>query len=176
VTDVADACVLRELFAAPALRRTAVVWTSNRAPTAVYSGGLNHSRIAPFVAALLQHHQVVNLDAPAGNHLRTERLAHDAPDYRRAALQADASPAACVVGAGAAARWTAAALRWSPCTLQVTRTRRLTVPRAADGVAVMSFDALCGAAQPVGRADYLALARQFHTLVLTHTPQLTRGK
>lgn len=60
---MADACVLRELFAAPALQHTAVVWTSNRAPTAVYSGGLNHSRIAPFVAALHRHHQVVNLDA-----------------------------------------------------------------------------------------------------------------
>lgn len=38
----------------------------------------------------------------------------------------------------------------------------------------MPFEELCGATRAVGRADYVALSERFHTLVLTHTPQLTR--
>jgi predicted ATPase len=72
VTDVADACVLRELFAAEGLRHTAVVWTSNRAPAGLYSGGLNQKRIAPFVKALTTHHRVVDLDRSQVQHRRPE--------------------------------------------------------------------------------------------------------
>src|SRR5206468_4410737 len=46
--------------------------------------------------------------------------------------------------------------------------RIVRVPRAAMGVARMTFHDLC--AQPLAAADYLRLAREYHTLVLDHIP------
>jgi cell division protein ZapE len=49
--------------------------------------------------------------------------------------------------------------------------RQLVVPQAARGVARFSFDALC--ARPLAAADYLAIAEEFHTVLLDHIPLLT---
>jgi len=48
--------------------------------------------------------------------------------------------------------------------------RTLVVPEVAKGVARLSFDHLCGEA--LGTADYLALARTFHTLFIDRIPKL----
>ncbi len=50
--------------------------------------------------------------------------------------------------------------------------RFVVVPRAAKDVAWFTFDQLCG--QPLGAADYLALCRRFHTIVLEDIPKLRR--
>src|SRR5439155_7354554 len=42
------------------------------------------------------------------------------------------------------------------------------VPRAAMGVARLSFHDLCE--QPLGASDYLKIAHEFHTIVLDHIP------
>lgn len=49
--------------------------------------------------------------------------------------------------------------------------RELRIPETARGAARFSFDALC--ARPLGAADYLALARTYHTLFIDRIPQLT---
>lgn len=48
--------------------------------------------------------------------------------------------------------------------------RALEVPQAAEGVARFDFETLCG--RPLGPADYLAVATQFHTLLLDGIPRL----
>jgi predicted ATPase len=47
------------------------------------------------------------------------------------------------------------------------------VPKAviASRMARFSFDALCG--QPLGAADYGAVAAAFHTVFITHVPRMT---
>ncbi|MBM3556928.1 MAG: cell division protein ZapE, partial [Alphaproteobacteria bacterium] len=52
--------------------------------------------------------------------------------------------------------------------------RRLAVPVQAKGVARFAFAELC--ARALGAADYLELARSFHTLVLTDIPMLSPDK
>jgi cell division protein ZapE len=52
--------------------------------------------------------------------------------------------------------------------------RRLEVPKAARGVAWFDFEALCE--QPLGAADYLALAERYHTVLLSGVPRLTPDK
>ncbi len=49
--------------------------------------------------------------------------------------------------------------------------RRLELARTAKGVAYASFDELCRA--PLGPADFLAIARHFHTLILDGVPRLS---
>jgi len=44
------------------------------------------------------------------------------------------------------------------------------IPKAALGVARADFDTLCR--QPLGPADYLAIAARFHTLVLDDIPKM----
>jgi cell division protein ZapE len=44
------------------------------------------------------------------------------------------------------------------------------VPKCVKGVAVFSFKRLCGEAR--GAADYLAIARRFHTIILVGIPRL----
>ena len=48
--------------------------------------------------------------------------------------------------------------------------RTLHVPKALKGVAVFSFKRLCGEAR--GAADYLAIARRYHTVILVGVPVL----
>jgi cell division protein ZapE len=49
--------------------------------------------------------------------------------------------------------------------------RDLLVPQAADGVARFDFDRLCNTA--LGAGDYLAIATNFHTLLLDGIPRLS---
>ena len=53
----------------------------------------------------------------------------------------------------------------------VVNGRRLVVPQAVAGVARFEFSALCGTA--LGPADYLAIATNFHTLLLDGIPRLS---
>ena len=52
--------------------------------------------------------------------------------------------------------------------------RSVSVLASPSGVARASFDALCGDRQPLGAADYIALAERFHTLVVPELPAMTR--
>jgi cell division protein ZapE len=54
-----------------------------------------------------------------------------------------------------------------PSTL-IVHGRSVHVPQAAAGAARFTFAALCE--QPLGAADYLKIAYQFHTLVIDHIP------
>ena len=59
--------------------------------------------------------------------------------------------------------------RGEPAQLTV-KGRIVEVPEAAGGVARFSFADLC--AQPLGAADYLAVAQDFHTLILDDIPRM----
>ena len=54
--------------------------------------------------------------------------------------------------------------------LPVQGGRTMHVPKSLKGVAVFSFKRLCGEAR--GAADYLAIARHFHTMILVGIPKL----
>jgi cell division protein ZapE len=53
----------------------------------------------------------------------------------------------------------------------IVQGRRLTVPRTANGVAHMNYAELCE--QPLGAADYLEIARHFHTVIIDDVPKMS---
>lgn len=57
----------------------------------------------------------------------------------------------------------------APVTL-IAQGREVVIPCAARGTARFTFDELC--ARPLGAADYLAIAREFHTLILAGIPAM----
>ena len=63
--------------------------------------------------------------------------------------------------------------RGEPRSLEVLG-RQLLVPQAINGVARFSFHDLCE--QPLASSDYLAIAREFHTLVIDDIPVLPAHK
>ncbi len=166
VTNVADAMILSRLFTALLDAGTTVVATSNRPPRDLYKNGLNRQLFLPFIDLLEARLDVLSLNGPTD--YRLERLG-GMPTY-----YVPNGPEATQALSEAFFRLTDFPVEdraHVPSeTIEVPGGRTLFVPKSLKGVAVFSFKRLCG--QPLGAADYLAIARHFHTVILVGVPQL----
>jgi cell division protein ZapE len=160
VSDVADAMILGRLFEQFFEGGMVIVATSNTLPDRLYEGGLNRQLFLPFIAEIKARMEAMGLNGPT--------------DYRLAGLKEVAvylTPLSPAADAAMGAAWTRlAGGAGKPAALTVLG-RALAVPRAGRGAARFSFDALC--ARPLGAADYLAIAQNFHTVFIDHIPLLT---
>ncbi len=164
ITNIADAMILGRLFAGLFEAGVVVVATSNIRPDGLYAGGLQRDRFLPAIALLKARLDILELAGPI--------------DYRRDRIKGmtifHTPPGP---GATAALDRAFAALtdHAPPAPVELTvQGRVLAIPRAALGVARARFFDLC--VRPLGAADYLALARSFHTLVLDDVPTLSAEK
>jgi cell division protein ZapE len=164
VGDVADAMILGRLFEQLFAQGTVIVATSNIPPERLYEGGLNRQLFLPFITLIRQRLDVVELNGATDYRL-----------HRLGGLPVYLTP----LGDGADAAMNAAWKRLTDCdhadpvTLTVLG-RKLAVPEAARGVARFSFHDLCE--KPLAAPDYLAIARDFHTVLIDHIPQLDESK
>jgi cell division protein ZapE len=161
VNDIADAMILGRLFQALFDRGVVVVTTSNIAPDDLFKGQPGRDAFLPFIGLIKQRLELLEMDG--GRDYRRERMR----GLRTWLVPADAmsrrdlDKAFVRLTGGSAIR---------PVTLTVMG-RKLVVPQAADGVARFTFDSLCNTA--LGAGDYLAIATNFHTLILDGIPRLS---
>jgi cell division protein ZapE len=157
VTDVADAMILGRLFEQFFADGMVVVATSNTPPERLYEGGLNRQLFLPFIDEIKARMDVVALNGPTDYRLQglKDVAVYLTPLSAEADAAMDAAWMKLAGGAGKAANLTVLG-------------RTLPVPRAGRGAARFSFAELCD--RPLGAADYLAVARHFHTVFLDHIP------
>ena len=166
VNNSADAMILSRLFTALIDHGVTMVATSNRRPKDLYKDGLNREHFLPFIALVEERLDVMGLNGPT--------------DYRRDRL-GDGARWFVPANDAASAALSAAFFRLTDyppedrahvpsLDLDVGGGRMLHVPKALKGVAVFSFKRLCGEAR--GAADYLAVARHFHSVILVGIPRM----
>jgi cell division protein ZapE len=161
VTDIADAMILGRLFTALFAHGVVVIATSNVEPERLYEGGLNRALFLPFIALLHERMQIVKLEARTD--FRLEKLAGSPVFYTPADKQSHAALTR-------AFKRLTGREHGKPLTLTV-KGHPVEVPQAAGGVARFSFKDLC--AKPLGAADYLAVAEEFHTVILENIPRMS---
>jgi cell division protein ZapE len=166
INNSADAMILSRLFAQLLENGVTVVTTSNRPPRDLYLGGLNRELFLPFIGLIEQELDVVPLNGPTD--YRLQRLGGYPTWY------VPNGPAATAALSAAFFRLT----DYPPEDRQNVPSeeielgggRTLHVPKALKGVAVFSFKRLCGEAR--GAADYLAIARRYHSVIIVGIPRL----
>lgn len=158
VTDIADAMILGRLFSHLFQRGVVIVATSNVEPSELYRDGLNRALFLPFIDLLREKVTVLHLDARTD--FRLEKLIGETVFH----VPADFKAHAALTSAFTALTGTADA---PPMTLEVLG-RSILVPQARGHVARFGFKDLC--AMPLGPRDFLAIAENFHTVLIDAIP------
>ncbi|HSR64900.1 MAG TPA: cell division protein ZapE, partial [Xanthomonadaceae bacterium] len=158
VSDIGDAMLLARLLERLFAEGVVLVTSSNTAPANLYAGGLQRARFLPAIALLERHCAVLHLDSPQDYRLRALTRS---PVYR-APLDAQSD-------AWLAARWrelsAGCPLEQGPLRVD---DRPIDARALAEGYAWFDFAALCEG--PRASADYIEIAREFHTVLLGGIP------
>ena len=159
VADVTDAMILHRLLDALFANRVSIVTTSNFHPDGLYPNGLHRDRILPAIELIKGKLEVINVDA--GTDYR-QRTLEQAELYVTPLSQAAEAALAGVFNSLAEAR--------DEDPLLHIEHRELRSLRRAGGVVWFDFRTLCGG--PRSQNDYLEIAQQFHTVILSGVPQM----
>ena len=161
VSDITDAMILAGLLDALFAHGVVLVATSNVAPVNLYRDGLQRSKFLPAIALLEAKTKVLNIDGGV--------------DYRLRVLQ-DAEIFHSPLDAAADESLARSFKSLSPdagrpdVVLEIEG-RDITTRHCGDGVVWFEFSALCEG--PRSQNDYIELAMQFQTVLVSNVPQFT---
>lgn len=161
VSDIADAMILGRFLEQAMDRGVEFVMTSNFPPDDLYPDGLQRERFLPAIELLKRRLDVVGVDGGT--------------DYRR--LKMEKVQAYHVGADGEAvleqifARLKDVEEEHHPLDVEG---REIPYRKRAGGVVWFDFDVLCGGARSY--ADYVDLARRFHTILLSGVPRLSPAR
>jgi cell division protein ZapE len=160
VSDITDAMILYGLLRALFARGVTLVTTSNTQPQCLYRNGLQRQRFLPAIELLERHTRIFELDGGIDYRLRT--LTAAGVVFLAGDGSGDVELAACFerLTGGHAVRETAYSVNG----------RQVPVRGMGSDVVWFDFDTLCGG--PRATADYIEIAREFHTVLLSGVPVL----
>jgi cell division protein ZapE len=159
VAEITDALILHRLLAALFDNGVGLVTTSNFAPDQLYPNGLHRDRILPAIALLKANLAVLSVD--------------NGTDYRRQTLETVVmyhTPLSEQAALDMAAAFDRLAESQDEEPLLYIESRQIQAKRKAGGVVWFDFKTLCGG--PRSQNDYLELASQFHTVLLSDVPEM----
>ncbi|HZY18675.1 MAG TPA: cell division protein ZapE [Ramlibacter sp.] len=159
VADITDAMILHRLLQALFDNGVGFVTTSNFHPDALYPNGLHRDRILPAIALLKAQMEIVNVDN--GVDYRQRTLEHIRLYHTPLGPEADAAM-------DRAFSELAESHDEDPV-LRIEQ-REIRAHRKAGGVVWFDFRTLCGG--PRSQNDYLEIATQFHTVLLSGVPHM----
>ncbi len=156
VSDIADAMILGRFLEQSLNRGVEFVMTSNYHPDRLYENGLQRERFLPAIQLLKDRLDVVEVDGGT--------------DYRRLKME---KLKVYHVGDGAVLEKIFQELKDVQEERQPLDVEGRTIPyrKRAGGLVWFDFDALCGG--PRSYADYVDLARRFHTVILSGVPKMS---
>lgn len=158
VTDIGDAMLMRKLLEGLVEQGVAIVTTSNTRPDQLYLHGLQRSQFLPAIELIERHLEVVHMD--------------DGTDYRQVALERAGTyhvPPGEAADAAMARMFGQIAAEAGEGGALLVEGRTITARRHAGGVAWFDFAALCDG--PRAQADYIELARRYHTVFVSGVPR-----
>ncbi|WP_085540991.1 cell division protein ZapE [Cedecea sp. NFIX57] len=161
VSDITDAMLLGTLMKALFARGITLVATSNIPPDDLYRNGLQRARFLPAIEAIKRYCDVMNVDAGIDYRLRTLTQAHLwlSPLNADTAVQMEKLYVAL-----------AGAKREGVPVLEINH-RPMVTMGAANQTLAIDFSTLCVDAR--SQHDYIALSRQFHTVLLFNVTVMT---
>ncbi|OHV12238.1 cell division protein ZapE [Kushneria phosphatilytica] len=164
VKDITDAMILANLLEALFAQGVVLVATSNIVPDELYRDGLQRSRFLPAIDLLNRHCEVVNVDSGVDYRLRTLEQVEvfHTPADEQAEQQLMESFRRLAGGEGLSDQ------------VMTINNRQLTARRLREGVAWFDFGMLCDG--PRSQNDYIELAREYHTVLLSGVPRLGSQK
>ena len=158
VSDIADAMILGRLLERLSARGVVLVTTSNTEPKNLYRDGLQRQRFLPAIALIEANCAIVHLDS--SNDYRLRQLTRAETYLTPLGEAAEAALAEHFARLAADCPREAGPM--------VVNGRPIPVRALAEGIAWFDFAALCEG--PRAAADYIEVARDFHTVLLSGVP------
>lgn len=165
VSDITDAMILGTLMEELFARGVTLVATSNIVPDGLYKDGLQRARFLPAIALLNQNTLVVNVDGGV--------------DYRLRALeQAELYHSPLDEAADQSLMCSFKSLLSTTAEVHENRDlevegRMIRARYLSEGIAWFDFVELCDG--PRSQNDYIELAREYHSIILSNVPGLGRA-
>jgi cell division protein ZapE len=160
VSDIVDAMILGRILQGLFDNGVVLVVTSNYRPDDLYPNGLQRDRFLPAIKLINERLDIINVDGGIDYRLR-----------KLDKIEVYHSPLDSAAQENLEKAFEQAGVTPEPGDTFVLQQRRIKVIKRAPGIVWFDFATLCGG--PRGQADYLELAREFHTVIVSEVPKMT---